>query len=551
MLKQAVAIAIFVALGRPALPQSTLTTVPPSDNIVTLKTRAELVTVPVVVTDKSGAHVHGLKKEDFEVLEDGKAQKIATFEEITQPDNPRRYIGDHNTFSNVIGPETKPVNLTILVVDLVNTPFEDQAAVKDALVEYLAKLGDNPPPTSIMAITRYGLKVVHDFATDPKGLATALRKTHGETELVEQANQEAVPRGTPPQIAAAIEMMRKSEQSLESLERRAAVLVTLQAMRQIAQSCVGLPGRKTMIWASSGFPFTMNEPTMILNIGGPKLDSYADISDYYEKTWRALNQAQVAIYPVGAHGLSNPTLADVSISNPRQEYYSHSLWMYTETTSTFKTFADSTGGRAFYNTNDLKSAFEKAIDDNRSYYMLSYYLENRQQKKQGWHKLAVRVARDGIQIRARNGFFLLPGKPDNSDESEMKTALTSPLNYTGIPITGRWQQTVPAKEAGKKTAVFLISMPANFAEIDETNNNHMLLQFAVVALTVTGTQAGSNLKTIDGHPTSEALERIRTHSVDYRGSITVPPGEYTVRIALQDRLSGRMGSVSTHLKVDP
>ncbi|HEX4486652.1 MAG TPA: hypothetical protein VH088_10320 [Terriglobales bacterium] len=50
---------------------------------VTFTSRAELVLVPVLVTDKQGNHINGLKKEDFTVLENGAEQKVVTFDEVT------------------------------------------------------------------------------------------------------------------------------------------------------------------------------------------------------------------------------------------------------------------------------------------------------------------------------------------------------------------------------------------------------------------------------------------------------------------------------------
>jgi VWFA-related protein len=531
-----------------AQPQTSTTL---EDKTVVFKAGSELVTVPVVVTDKSGTHIHNLKKEDFELREDGKLQKISTFEEVQKTNILTPHQVPSDQFSNVLDPGPEPVNLSILVIDFLNTPFEDQVTVKNELTKYLAELGNNPQPTSILLLTRNGLRVLHDFATNPTKLSSALQKAPTEKQLVEQANQEAVPARTPPEITAEIERQRKMEQQMESVERRNAVMMTLQAMQEVAESCAGLPGRKAVLWASAGFPFTMNELSMSMNIAGPKLDSFADVSAFYEKTWKALNQAQVALYPVDVRGLTNPMKADASINNPRGEFYGHAQWMNTETIGTFQTFAQATGGRAFYNTNDLKGVFQKATDDNSAYYMLGYYLETDSKKKTGWHKLTVHIRRNDAQARARSGFFVTSVKPDTRNETALKTALGSPLNYTAIPITGHWQKIVSAKEQGKKTAIFLLTMPANFVEIDESDNDHMQLEFAAVALTETGAVAGKSFKTIDGHPKGESLNRIRSQAVDYRGDLVVPPGEYTVRFVVQDQLNGRMGSLSTHLKVEP
>jgi VWFA-related protein len=402
----------------------------------------------------------------------------------------------------------------------------------------------------LFIIGRSGLKILHDFTTDPAVLAAALKKRPGDKQAVEEASQEAIPAGTDPMLAMLMKREIEAEQRMESFERRTAVILTMEAMQQIAQSCAGLPGRKAVLWASAGFPFSINEADMVINIAGVKGDSLADVSALYQKTWRDLNQAQVSVYPVDVRGLVVSNLPDVSIRNPNSNYYSHASWMQTETIGTFQAFAQATGGRAFYNTNDLATAFQRAADDNASYYVLSYYLA-RKDKKPGWHKLSVKVHHDGTHVRARTGFFLDKDNSQQTYKSELQIALTSPLEYTAIPITGEWQQAKAAPEPGKKQVIFILTMPANFAEIDETSNNHMQIEFAAVARTATGTAADETVKTMDAHLKPASVEQIRTHGLDYRGALTLPPGEYTVHFAVQDQLNGRVGSVTTPLKVEP
>src|SRR5690348_15696507 len=114
-------------------------TLPPDETQSSFKARAELVTVPVVVTDKSGAHIENLKKEDFSVLEDGKEQKLATFEEIqTHAEPVPRTSAQPNQFSNFVPGESSPTRLIMIILDMINTPFEDQAYAKKQLLKYLA-----------------------------------------------------------------------------------------------------------------------------------------------------------------------------------------------------------------------------------------------------------------------------------------------------------------------------------------------------------------------------------------------------------------------------
>src|ERR1019366_685677 len=88
--------------------------------------RTALVLIPTLVTDKSGNHISGLKKEDFTVLENGAEQKIATFEEITSDAHRLSRPKSPNEFSNSLPGESSNRRITLMVLDLINTPFMDQ-----------------------------------------------------------------------------------------------------------------------------------------------------------------------------------------------------------------------------------------------------------------------------------------------------------------------------------------------------------------------------------------------------------------------------------------
>src|ERR1700684_2912744 len=104
--------------------------------------RTQLVLIPTLVTDKSGNHITGLKKEDFTVLENGGEQKIATFEEITsdahrwiRPKNP-------NEFGNTLTGGQSARRITLIVLDFINTPFAAQAYARIDLLKYLTESVD-------------------------------------------------------------------------------------------------------------------------------------------------------------------------------------------------------------------------------------------------------------------------------------------------------------------------------------------------------------------------------------------------------------------------
>ncbi|MGD1213543.1 MAG: VWA domain-containing protein [Terriglobales bacterium] len=527
--------------------------------------RSELVLIPTLVTDKSGNHIGGLKKEDFTVLENGAEQKIATFEEITSDAHRLSRPKNPNEFSNSLAGEPSNRRITLMVLDFINTPFMDQANARKDLLKYLTQSVDQREPTALYTLTRSGIHVIHDFTTDPRVLVAALHKVKGDAfQMVDsQGDVEAMTGTASPDGSAGVDpsavqseaqriqtMMEDAELNFQSFQQRLAITYTLQGMQQVSQALAGFPGRKSLIWASGGFPFSVSDNTMQLAPAGR--DSLSDVLPMYEHTWQLLNDAQIALYPVDVKGLQVVTIPSASVHNPGKNYARNMSWRQMDTQSTLQTFASMTGGRAYYNSNDLVKGFRDAVHDSAEYYMLGYYLD-RSKTKSGWRKLAVKVKRDHVEVRARSGFFVTNATvdPENSRNSDISSALQSPLDYTSIALVTRWGKIEPGKEPGKKHVNYEMHLAPNPALINDADNNHVALEFLALAITPEGNQVDRPVgQKVENHLTSEKLSAIRQNGLAYRGALDLAPGEYTVRFVVRDDLSGRVGSVAAPLKVE-
>src|SRR5580658_4707598 len=529
--------------------------------------RTELVLIPTLVTDKSGNHITGLKKEDFTVLENGGEQKVATFEEITS--DPHRLSrprnANPNEFSNSLtgGPSNRRV--TLMVLDLVNTRFVDQAYARKDLLKYLTQSVDQREPTALYTLTRSGIQVIHDFTTDPRVLVAALHKVKGDTfqmvdspEDVEAITGTASPDGSagvdPAQVQTEAQklqtMLEDQELNFQSFEQRLAITYTLEGMQQVAQAVAGFPGRKALIWASGGFPFSVSDNTMQLAPAGR--DTLSDVLPMYEHTWQLLNDAQIALYPVDVKGLQNVSMPSASVSRPGKNYARNMNWRQLDTQASFQTFASMTGGRAYFNSNDLVKGFRDAVNDSAEYYMLGYYLDQ-SRTKAGWRKLAVKVKQEHVEVRARSGFFVTNATvdPESSRYGDISSALQSPLDYTSLTMVARWEKIEPGKEPGKKRVNYEMHLAPDSALVNESDNNHVVLEFVAVAKTPEGKVVDRPVgQSVDAHLTTEKLAAIRQKGVAYNGALDLAPGEYTVRFVVRDNLSGRTGSVAAPLKVE-
>ena len=531
--------------------------------------RTQLVLIPTLVTDKSGAHISGLKKEDFTVLENGAEQKIATFEEITSNAHRLSRPRNPNEFSNSLAGDASARRITLIVLDLINTPFVDQAYARKDLLKYLTQSVDQREPTALYTLTRTGVHVVHDFTTDPRVLVAALHKVKGDTSQIVDSPEdvEAMAGSASPDGSAGVDpgavqteaqqiqtMMEDAELNFQSFQQRLAITYTLQGMQQVSQALAGFPGRKSLIWASGGFPFSVSDNTMQLAPAGR--DSLADVLPMYEHTWQLLNDAQIALYPVDVKGLQTVTTPSASVRNPGanngRNYARNMTWRQIDTQSTLQTFASMTGGRAYYNSNDLVKGFRDAVNDSAEYYMLGYYLD-RSKTKAGWRKLAVKVKRDHTQVRARSGFFVTNATidPENSRDSDISSALQSPFDYTSLALVVRWDKIEPGKEPGKKHVNYEMHLAPDATLINDADNNHVVLEFLALAKTLEGKPVDRPMgQKVENHLTSEKVAAIRQTGVGYRNALELAPGEYTVSFVVRDDLSGRIGSVAAALKVE-
>jgi len=526
--------------------------------------RTELVLIPTLVTDKSGNHMSGLKKDDFTVLENGSERKLATFEEITTDTHGLWHPKSQNEYSNSLGGGESTRRITLIVLDLINTPFMDQAYARQELLKYLTQSVDQREPTGLFTLSRSGLHIVHDFTTDPRVLLAALHKVRGDPSQLVDSPQDvegitgtASPDGSAGLDPGAVQseadklqtMMEDAELNFQSFQQRLAITYTLEGMQQVAQALGGFPGRKSLIWAGGGFPFSVSDNTMQLAPAGR--DSLIDVLPMYEHTWQLLNNAQIALYPLDVKGLqSNSPMA--SIRRPGANYSRNMSWRQMDTQATLQTFASMTGGRAYYNSNDLVKGFRDAVRDSSQYYMLGYYLD-RSNPKPGWRKLAVKVKREHVEVRARGGFFVTKATadPEISRDSDISSALQSPLDYTAMPLVVRWDMVEASKEPGKKRVRYIVNLAAGSALIDAADNNHVQLDFIALAKTPEGKQVDHPVgQKVDLHPAAERLATIREKGIGYRGALDLAPGEYTVRFVVRDDLSGRVGSVAAPLKVE-
>jgi VWFA-related protein len=276
---------------------------------------SNLVLVPVIVTDKQGNHVTGLTVADFEVKEDGKSQELVRLDELTADTKKvEQPPAAAKVFTNQLA-EERPKKLEIIALDQVNTPFGSARDGNRALVEFLSKNVDANTLLALVVMERNGVRLIHNFTSDPSILVAAVKKVQSnlgsrDTRTLEapgdssQADLEALQLTallngsasggvvSPGQLTA---MAQAQKGQVDASRQAQDALITLQDMQQLAQYFSGVPGRKSLIWASTGFPFGVGT--------APTSSTTGPLFEDWVSTFRALVDANMAVYPVDIGGL--------------------------------------------------------------------------------------------------------------------------------------------------------------------------------------------------------------------------------------------------------
>lgn len=541
------ALVVPLAQGRAPSP-------PATQDQTTLRITTHLVQVNVVVWDKQGDPVGDLKREDFVVLDEGSEQRISLFSvESNQRTTTSPQPLPPGTFSNRLEyhPGT-PTSVTVILLDGLNTNFGDQAYAKQQIIKFLKQL----QPQDRVALYALGsnLRVLQDFTSDAQTLLNALARHGGRISGELEASEPTTSLLDTPEpdrsnlavndaaagggrMQALDDWIREANHKVEDFYTARRAGETLRALEAIANHLAQLPGRKNLVWVSGSFPYWIGYD-FLPTPGNPGRVSRS-FSPEIERASRLLNNANLAVYPVDARGLTGlPEYNAQQRFSPNRRLQTLSLGI-----DTMNALADRTGGRAFYNTNDLQGAIRRAIDDSRVTYMLGYYPAH--DKWDGkFRKIKVQVKRAGLHVRHRQGYFAVPEEAPRPAQQENALALAAwnPLDATAIRMTVR---TTALQDVSLKLDLVIAADDVIFRLQDGRWAG------AIDWLVVQLSPEGKNLKGVshsaDLSLKPETRERVLREGLRLSEPLEIVPGASQVRLVVRDRSSGAFGSVSIPL----
>jgi len=503
----------------------------------TLRVTTRLVQVNVIALDHHGSPVRGLTRDDFKVYDNGKPQKIAIFRvETNQPPAVHMAPPPPDTFSNAAErAETAPPSVTVILLDALNTRMGAQLYARKQVLKFLEQLEPNDY-VALYALTNR-LLVLHDFTTDDSELLQALR--HYQARYVSEAHS-GEPRGDFPGMLG--QFLGGASAVEGEYYARQRVRITTDALISIASHLAGLRGRKNLIWVSAGFPLAQELDQML----GPNgFTEPLDFSSQVSRAARALNNVNLAIYPVDANGLMvEPGISAANHSVPSTRVPTG----FQQNFLTMDELAQRTGGRAFYNSNDIHGSIRRVVDDSRVTYVLAYYPRGVEWKGE-FRKIKVRVDRHGVQLQYRHGYSALPaGKPPaNVSAAALAEAVASPLDATGIRLTVR---VIPGGKANPVAYVLRLQIDPKDVTFGRQGT------FRTASLTVVTNEFGPKGKSLKGisqkvqlnlKPATYREILARGLGIGERLPAPIPYDTERLRVVVRDDATGRMGLVNVPL----
>ncbi|MBZ5718942.1 MAG: VWA domain-containing protein [Acidobacteriia bacterium] len=538
----------------------------------TIRASTRLVLVDVLVTDKTGRPVTDLAAQDFALLEEGKPQALATFApERPQTPTPRKNLPalPPDVYTNRPTYRAGPGPLTILLLDALNTTVGDQSYARREMLDYLHTQLQPGRRMAVLALTSQ-LHFLQDFTGDPELLRRAVEAyiaSDSRNLSIEDVEKRLPP---PPSggggatYAVMINSLRKMllEQAVSSVDERAEK--TLQAFRTLAQSVAGLPGRKSLIWVSGSFPLTFAPQTRPILGPGQLVDSRNYEPDI-RRTAQMLADAQVAVYPVDAHGLGGAPFMDASqpLKNDMGHIYagddlredlSRSSEPSLNARAAMEEIAGLTGGLAFVSRNDIDNAVASSVADGSSYYTLGYYPKDKNWDGQ-FRTVQVKVARSGLHLRYRRGYYAtdlasLPVHAGSKEDAELMSELRNVALPASLVVFDA-RVSPSAAAGGNEVAIdFRVDLNTLSFELMSNQGHHYNVDFHAVAFTPDGQITAHRDSRLDAPVAGQRYEQLIQEGLPYRTSLTLPPGRYQLRLMVRDNRTGFLGSLDVPLVLE-
>jgi VWFA-related protein len=578
-----------------ALSQTLQQTPPQQQDEEVVRISSDLVQTDVLVFDKSGKFVEGLKPEQFELKVDGRAQavsffepvKAGTFDEDAQLAAARGLARSGRT--GLVQPLDRG-RIFILFLDDLHVPPTDLQHTRDALLRFVEEeVGQNDEAAVFTAsgqlgflqqltgdkeVLRLAVKRIvsryfdtRDSERTPMTEAQALAIEHNDRgvfdyfvdQLLKEMNMSTSrPRGAGAlrgransggggQLAQAEGTVRARARNIVT-QANAVTKNTLTSLENVLRTSAALSGQKVLFFISGGFFVDA---------------SASETSDFMRGAANAAAHSGTVIYTLDAHGLGTSTITPDASTNvafdPNNQLHAANSSAVSAYQEPLYTLANETGGRALLDTNDLRAGVREAVSETSRYYLLAWKPEGDTGHGK-FRQLEARVKdRPDLTVRVRRGYSDEPPK-EEAEKKEKKKEKEKEKNPIDAELLAALRSLYPRRALPTSVSAGYTDSPAGDEQLTvsiEVDAEAMGFKSdgtgEPATLDVLGAVVNDEGKGVSEFDQSLTVSPVQTahgrRRVIYNQQLQLKPGLYQVRVAARDRRTGRAGSSTQWLEV--
>jgi VWFA-related protein len=519
---------------------------------VTFRTEVNYVEVDAAVF-RNGQFVADLRKDDFEVLEDGQPQEVSAFSLVSIP--VERGIDQPLFATKAIRPDVvtnaRPFDgrLYVVVLDDLHVGATRSLHVRKAATQFIERyMGDNDLAAVVHTSGRNDAS--QDFTSNKSLLEAIINKFMGQKlrsqtldRLDEYQRQRAVPGSS--QTISRVDDPRDIERGFQAVR-------SLRALENISDWVGSIRGRrKAILYLSEGidydvYDFQKHEATTV--------------QDAMREVIANATRSNVSIYAVDPRGLTNMGEDSMEASGgfPDDPLLRLGMTSFNDelrlAQQSLRSLAEDTGGYASVNSNDFTEAWTRVVSDNSNYYVLGYYPKN--EKRDGrFRKIEVRVKRDGVEVRSRKGYTAPKGKaptqkpPSDAKASpELRQVLDSPVPLSGLTLrafAAPFKGTAP--NASVAIGVEASGRDLSFNERDGKFVNDF--EISAIAIDSQGKVRDGDRSLLNMGLKADTRARVAQSGLRLMTRLVLPPGKYQLRVGARETGGGRLGSLNYDIVV--
>jgi len=534
---------------------------PTADDTVRITT--SLVQLDVVVTDKSGKTVPGLKPEDFQIYQDGKLRTITNLQYVDSQTGEKTQIiakGQkvEKIDKKIITPppanvRSAPGRIITFVLDDgdCSISFGDLDSMKDTMQKIVR---EQMQPGDRVAIyrTARGASLLPIYTSNKDVLLREIGRMHPQmqcsTAFDPARNMDTgKPGGT-------FETQRDKDNKAASDNKQNShnLVGNLYVLNAAIERLTKVEGRKIVFLLGEGIPLVVQD-------GEDKMfhvdtDVYDSLRQITEKALRA----SVVINTVSIAGVTIPGMIgaedDVSPNNTTSLSQSRIAADHARSEGV-SLLAYATGGTYIHGQNFPKGAIEKTLEKQTAYYLISYEPDEETFKGKAFHKIEVKLMNPELRAVSRNGFY---GRTDDiarpvykTADSPMYQAMDSPLNVDGMNI-GLTILKGNAAQTGSFARPLFHVEGSDLTFLDDADGGKkVVLDVVAVTLDEQAKLVSEFNRTYTLHVPQVSLALAMRNGLDFATDIPIKkPGIYSLRLAVRDQPSKRLGSASDYFQID-